>query len=51
MHEQTLMSIKEKLSWFELNNTGEVDSPALLVYPDRVQQNINTAVTIICKTL
>lgn len=46
MHEQTLMSIKEKLSWFELNNTGEVDSPALLVYPDRVQQNINTAVTM-----
>lgn len=38
------MSANKHLSWFELNNTDEVDSPALLVYPDRVQQNIDAAI-------
>lgn len=39
-----MMSANKHLSWFELNDTDEVDSPALLVYPDRVQQNIDAAI-------
>lgn len=46
MTEQTLMSTNKNISWFELNNSDEVDSPALLVYPDRVQQNINAAIAM-----
>ncbi len=40
------MSANKNQVWFELNNTDEVDSPALLVYPDRVQQNINAAIAM-----
>jgi D-serine deaminase-like pyridoxal phosphate-dependent protein len=30
----------EKFSWFELADSSNLDTPALLVYPDRVKQNI-----------
>lgn len=40
------MTTNKNSDWFELTNTDEVDSPALLVYPDRVQQNINTAIAM-----
>lgn len=40
------MSINNLLPWFELSNTGDLDSPALLVYPDRVQQNITAAIAM-----
>jgi D-threonine aldolase len=29
--------------WYRLSNEDEVDSPALLIYPERVQQNIKAA--------
>lgn len=33
--------------WYELNNPAAVDSPALLVFPQRVQHNINTAIRMV----
>lgn len=30
--------------WYKLHNPEKTDSPALLVYPDRVRQNIRTAI-------
>ncbi len=35
-----------KSSWFELNNPDEVESPALLLYPDRVVENIRRMMTL-----
>lgn len=32
--------------WYELNDPEEVDSPALLIYKDRVTQNIKTMINI-----
>ena len=32
------------MNWYELKNENEIDSPALLIYPDRVQHNINCMV-------
>jgi D-serine deaminase-like pyridoxal phosphate-dependent protein len=32
--------------WYELENCTEVDSPALLVYPDRIAENIRRMVSI-----
>src|SRR5580765_3785042 len=34
------MNSSAQLEWFEVSNTDEVDSPALIVFPDRVQKNI-----------
>ena len=31
-------------NWFEVENSDEVESPALLVYPDRVDENIRRMV-------
>lgn len=28
------------MNWYEIRNTAEVDTPALLIYPDRVRENI-----------
>lgn len=33
--------------WYSIRNEGEVDSPALLVYPDRISHNINLAISMI----
>jgi hypothetical protein len=33
-------------SWFLVCNVAEVSSPALLVYPDRVEENIRRAIAI-----
>ena len=38
------MEQEKRISWFELTDAAEADTPALLVYPERVQQNINTAI-------
>ena len=35
------------MSWFEIKNIDEVDSPALLVFPDRVKHNIDLAIAMI----
>lgn len=32
--------------WYSLNNPNQIDSPALLVYPDRIQQNIQEMIRI-----
>lgn len=38
------MSNKE---WFHIDNAAAIDSPALLIFPERVQQNILTAIKMI----
>jgi len=35
------------MNWYEIENTESIDTPALLIYKQRVQQNIDTAVSII----
>lgn len=37
----------DKLKWFELLEPGTIDSPALLVFPDRVKHNIQTALQMV----
>src|SRR5688572_24154275 len=32
--------IEATMSWYTLSNADEIDSPALLVYPDRVRENV-----------
>ncbi len=32
------------MNWFEVSNIDQIDSPALLVYPKRVQHNIDTMI-------
>jgi D-threonine aldolase len=34
-------------NWYQISNIDELDSPALVVYPDRVKANIQTAVSMI----
>ena len=34
-------------NWFHISNPNEIDSPVLLVYPDRVKANIQTAIKMI----
>ncbi len=34
-------------NWFHISNTHEIDSPALLVFPQRVKANIQTAIKMI----
>jgi hypothetical protein len=33
--------------WYEIANVDDVDSPALLVYPDRAEENIRRMITIV----
>ena len=35
------------MHWFEIKNISSIDSPALLIYEDRVQKNIDTAIRMI----
>ncbi len=34
-------------SWYQADNSTEIDTPALLIYPDRVKQNIQTLLTMV----
>src|SRR3954470_5215176 len=34
-------------NWFHISSPNEIDSPALLVYPQRVKANIQTAIKMI----
>jgi D-serine deaminase-like pyridoxal phosphate-dependent protein len=34
-------------NWYHISNPNEIDSPALLVYPERVKANIQTAINMI----
>lgn len=37
-------------TWYTINNADKVDTPALVVYPDRVEKNINIAKQILSET-
>ncbi len=37
---------QDKPDWFEVANRGEVESPALLIYPDRVEENIRRMIAM-----
>ena len=32
---------KKYMDWYKVKNEDQIDSPALLIYPDRIQHNIN----------
>jgi len=34
-------------NWYEIENIRELDSPALVIFPDRVKQNIQTAISMV----
>ena len=34
-------------NWYSVNNIQEIDSPALLVFPERVKHNIQTAISMV----
>lgn len=36
----------EKGSWYEIPNVAEVDSPALLVYPERAEENVRRMIAL-----
>jgi D-serine deaminase-like pyridoxal phosphate-dependent protein len=35
------------MSWYTINNIDELDTPALVVYPDRVRENIRQAIAMV----
>lgn len=35
------------MNWYEVDNAADIDTPALLVYKERLQENIDTAVSLI----
>lgn len=37
----------ESTSWFQINETDDIDSPALLVYPERVKSNLDVLKSLI----
>ena len=41
------MKNKKTKEWFQINNIDEIDSPALIVYPERVRENIGTLLSMI----
>ncbi|HKQ39724.1 MAG TPA: D-TA family PLP-dependent enzyme [Verrucomicrobiae bacterium] len=34
-------------NWYDISNVAEIDSPALLVYPDRIEENIRRMIAIV----
>ena len=36
-----------ELNWYEIINVQELDSPALVIFPDRVKKNIQTAINMV----
>ncbi|MEO8860816.1 MAG: D-TA family PLP-dependent enzyme [Ginsengibacter sp.] len=41
------MKDKKTKEWFRINNINEIDSPASVVYPERVKENIGTLLSMI----
>ena len=41
------MPAQEKPLWYVINNVETIDTPALVIYPDRVQKNIQTAINMV----
>ncbi len=44
---KTNFMIETKNQWYDIKNLGEMDSPALVIYPERVKKNICTAIEMI----
>lgn len=42
-----LLLMNTSSEWYHINNIDEIDSPALVIYKDRVIQNIKTAVSMV----
>jgi D-serine deaminase-like pyridoxal phosphate-dependent protein len=36
-----------RMEWYEINNIDKLDSPALIVFPERVKANIQTAINMV----
>ena len=34
-------------NWYQIKNVAELDSPALVIFPERVKQNIGTAINMV----
>src|SRR4029078_1169415 len=34
------------MNWYEIDNAWSIDTPALLIYKERLQQNIDTAISM-----
>lgn len=45
--EYIFASMNNNTLWYHINNAEEIDTPALLVYPQRIQQNIDTAIKMV----
>lgn len=43
----TFAFMNNNTSWYHISNAAEIDTPALLVYPQRIQQNIDTAIKMV----
>lgn len=41
------MNSANKTNWYHINNIENIDSPALIIYKERVIQNINTAISLV----
>ena len=41
------MQTNTSREWYHINNIDAIDSPALIIYKDRVLQNINTAISMV----
>ena len=47
MELQELIKPMEKEKWYEIAEVDKVDSPALLIFPERVKANIQTAINMV----
>ncbi|MDQ3292007.1 MAG: alanine racemase, partial [Bacteroidota bacterium] len=41
------MSEKEPLAWYSITNIDTIDTPALIVFPERIKQNIQLLISMI----
>jgi D-threonine aldolase len=41
------MTAEDTQQWYTIDNSGEIDTPALVIYPDRVRENIRTAKSMV----
>ncbi len=40
-------NLKRNMDWYTISNIAELDTPALVVYPDRVRRNIRRAIEMV----
>jgi D-threonine aldolase len=41
------MMTEDNAPWYTIDNSGEIDTPALVLYPDRVRKNIRAAISMV----